>query len=381
MEHLWKVVTMTLGCLLLYSTLVHPSWKSIFREATNSIKHSTQFKQKSSTDFIGDNHKTIKMQGDCHTLLTWMISNVPFFKLDNSVSNEVDMLLVCEDESQSQSSKYDFVSEIRTINQSLSGYELWKNMTQYWIDKEKVTSVVQPAYAIKTQSEILQFKQLFIPGEQYILGCDDKRLPQKLISSVDQLDAKYDYAQKYLQNAYRIDNQVVELQIYYMWVLKDNKIIAYISKLGKCGQFGTIEYLQKYLDQKYIRPPNTLITEIESKLKMICQMQLQNMKNIQQERTNPTYFQLMSATAHMTQPNLELRIQHVDHVTYFEESVERLERRINRKIVTDLMEVIGFISPKQALQIETIADQEYGGICEKLSRENNFYPLLTYQIE
>jgi hypothetical protein len=152
----------------------------------------------------------------------------------NNVENELQKIQI---KNKNKSDKK-FIFGINGCDSIVSKNRIWESLINCYGRKD-ARKLMPESFILNHPKDMNAFKQYYNKNDIYILKKNVQRKEGlKLTSDLNTiLEAKkenYKVVQKYLTNLYLINKRKVNLRIYLLIVIKNNKINFYMSDIGKC---------------------------------------------------------------------------------------------------------------------------------------------------
>ena len=136
--------------------------------------------------------------------------------------------------------KNKYIFGINGCDTIVSKNKIWESLVNCY--GRKVASTLMPeSYVLEDPNEMQVFRQKFNPAlnEIYILKKNLQRkeglkLTKDYFEIINASDDDYKVVQRYITDLYLINGRKVNLRVYLLIIIKDNKKYFYLSKIGKC---------------------------------------------------------------------------------------------------------------------------------------------------
>ena len=131
-----------------------------------------------------------------------------------------------------------FIFGINGCDSIVSKNKIWESLVKCY-GRRKARLLMPESFVLNNPDDMKAFKNYFNKNDIYILKKNVQRKEGlKLTSDLNDIlsahNENYRVVQKYLTNLYLINKRKVNLRIYLLIVIKDNKIYFYMSNIGKC---------------------------------------------------------------------------------------------------------------------------------------------------
>jgi hypothetical protein len=131
-----------------------------------------------------------------------------------------------------------FIFGINGCDSIVSKNKIWESLVSCY-GRRNARSLMPESFVLSDPKEMHAFRSIYNPKDIYILKKNVQRKEGlKLTSTLsDILSAhkdSYRVVQKYLTNLYLINKRKINLRIYLLIVIQENKIYFYMSNIGKC---------------------------------------------------------------------------------------------------------------------------------------------------
>ena len=152
----------------------------------------------------------------------------------NDVENELQTIKINSKSDPSQK----FIFGINSCDSIVSKNKIWQSLVGCY-GRPSARKLMPESFVLNDPKDMHAFKNYFNKKDIYILKKNIQRKEGlKLTSDLDTIltakDENYKVVQKYLTNLYLINKRKVNLRIYLLILIKDNKIYFYMSNIGKC---------------------------------------------------------------------------------------------------------------------------------------------------
>ena len=141
------------------------------------------------------------------------------------------------------------LNKIKTVNNKLifgvhgcdlivSKNNIWKLLENKYGRNEAI-NIMPETYILSNKNHMEMFKKTYNPNMVYIMKKNIQRKKGLLLTSDYNLitnnnDDKFRIVQKYMKNTFMINKRKLNLRIYLLIVVKNNKLTSYYYKNGKC---------------------------------------------------------------------------------------------------------------------------------------------------
>ena len=131
-----------------------------------------------------------------------------------------------------------YVFGVNGCDSIVSKNKIWESLVSCY-GREEASSYMPESFVLHHINDMKQFQSVFNPQQIYILKKNVQRKEGlKLTNNYDEImkakKENYRVVQKYMKDLYLINKRKVNLRIYLLVVVKDNKVTFYISHIGKC---------------------------------------------------------------------------------------------------------------------------------------------------
>jgi hypothetical protein len=152
----------------------------------------------------------------------------------NNVENELQTIQI---KNKSNPSKK-FIFGINGCDSIVSKNKIWQSLVKCY-GRPDARKLMPESFVLNDTKDMNAFKNYYNKNDIYILKKNVQRKEGlKLTSDLNTIltanDESYRVVQKYLTNLYLINKRKVNLRIYLLIVIKNNKIYFYMSNIGKC---------------------------------------------------------------------------------------------------------------------------------------------------
>ena len=152
----------------------------------------------------------------------------------NNVENELQTIKI---NNKSDPNKK-FIFGINGCDSIVSKNKIWQSLVGCY-GRPDARKLMPESFVLNDPKDMNAFKNYYNKKDIYILKKNIQRKEGlKLTSDLDTIltakDESYKVVQKYLTNLYLINKRKVNLRIYLLILIKDNKIYFYMSNIGKC---------------------------------------------------------------------------------------------------------------------------------------------------
>lgn len=134
--------------------------------------------------------------------------------------------------------KNKYVFGINGCDTIVAKNHIWQNLVKCY-GRAGASQLMPESYILYDEDDLELFKKDYNPNNIYILKKNVQRkeglkLTQSYNDVINGLNDDYKVAQKYVRDLYLVNGRKVNLRIYLLIVIKNNKIHFYISHIGKC---------------------------------------------------------------------------------------------------------------------------------------------------
>ena len=156
----------------------------------------------------------------------------------NNVEEELKKISIIDKDNKNNKNKYIFgVNGCDTI---VSKNKIWESLVKCYGRKE-ASKLMPESYVLEDPNEMEVFRKNFNPSsnEIYILKKNVQRkeglkLTKDYFEILEAKNDNYRVVQKYMIDLYLINQRKVNLRVYLLIIIKNNKKYFYLSKIGKC---------------------------------------------------------------------------------------------------------------------------------------------------
>ncbi len=144
----------------------------------------------------------------------------------NSIDEQLEKLVVKKDDT--------IIIAIPNCDNLVSKYNVWKSLSEFY-GIEKASTIVPESFLLDKEEDLDRIKKSNI--NRFILkGKKQRKEGLKLINKEDinsSLKENYDIAQKYIK-PFLVRGRKINLRIYLLLSLRNNKLTAYLNNFGTC---------------------------------------------------------------------------------------------------------------------------------------------------
>ena len=119
----------------------------------------------------------------------------------------------------------------------VSKNNIWKLLENKY-GRNTATNIMPETYILSNSEHMNLFKKDYNPNQVYIMKKNIQRKQGLLLTSdydlITNNDDKFRIVQKYMKNTFMINKRKLNLRIYLLIVVKNNKLTSYYYKNGKC---------------------------------------------------------------------------------------------------------------------------------------------------
>ncbi len=149
----------------------------------------------------------------------------------NNVENELLDIKV-------NNNKNKYIFGINGCDTIVAKNHIWQNLVKCY-GRTGASQLMPESYILYDEDDLELFKKDYNPNNIYILKKNVQRkeglkLTQSYNDVINGLNDDYKVAQKYVRDLYLVNGRKVNLRIYLLIVIKNNKIHFYVSNIGKC---------------------------------------------------------------------------------------------------------------------------------------------------
>jgi hypothetical protein len=151
----------------------------------------------------------------------------------NNIENELlDIKLT------NKNNKNKYVFGINGCDSIVAKNHIWQSLVKCY-GRHGASELMPESYILYDDKDLELFKKDYNPNNIYILKKNVQRkeglkLTQSYNDVINGLNDDYKVAQKYVRDLYLVNGRKVNLRIYLLIVIKNNKIHFYMSNIGKC---------------------------------------------------------------------------------------------------------------------------------------------------
>ena len=149
----------------------------------------------------------------------------------NNVENELLDIKI-------KNNKNKYIFGINGCDTIVAKNHIWQNLVKCY-GRIGASQLMPESYILYDDNDMKLFKKDYNPNNIYILKKNVQRkeglkLTQSYKDVINGLNDDYKVAQKYVRDLYLVNDRKVNLRIYLLIVIKNNKIHFYVSNIGKC---------------------------------------------------------------------------------------------------------------------------------------------------
>ena len=155
----------------------------------------------------------------------------------NNIENELlDIKLNNNNNNSNNKNKYIF--GVNGCDSIVAKNHIWQSLVKCY-GRAGASQLMPESYILYDEQDLKLFKKDYNPNNIYILKKNVQRkeglkLTQSYKDVINGLNDDYKVAQKYVRDLYLVNGRKVNLRIYLLIVIKNNKIHFYVSNIGKC---------------------------------------------------------------------------------------------------------------------------------------------------
>jgi hypothetical protein len=153
----------------------------------------------------------------------------------NNIENE---LLDIKLKNNNNNNKNKYIFGINGCDSIVAKNHIWQSLVKCY-GRAGASQLMPESYILYDDDDLKLFKKDYNPNNIYILKKNVQRkeglkLTQSYKDVINGLNDDYKVAQKYVRDLYLVNGRKVNLRIYLLIVIKNNKIHFYVSHIGKC---------------------------------------------------------------------------------------------------------------------------------------------------
>ena len=137
-----------------------------------------------------------------------------------------------------KNNKNKYIFGINGCDSIVAKNHIWQSLVKCY-GRRGASELMPESYILYDEKDLELFKKDYNPNNIYILKKNVQRkeglkLTQSYKDVINGLNDDYKVAQKYVRDLYLVNGRKVNLRIYLLIVIKNNKIHFYVSHIGKC---------------------------------------------------------------------------------------------------------------------------------------------------
>jgi len=152
----------------------------------------------------------------------------------NNIEEELNQISI------NNKNKNKYIFGVNGCDTIVSKNKIWESLVNCYGRKE-ASKLMPESYVLEDHNEMEVFRKNFNPSlnEIYILKKNIQRkeglkLTKDYFEIIDGSKDNYKVAQKYIRDLYLINGRKINLRVYLLIIIKNNKTYFYLCKIGKC---------------------------------------------------------------------------------------------------------------------------------------------------